>query len=368
MNIITNPTVFISYSWDDEIHKGWVRDLATRLRGDGVDVILDQWETAPGDQLPVFMDRAIRNNNYVLVVCTPKYKTRSDNREGGVGYEGDIMTAEVLTNRSHRKFIPILRHGTWKQAAPSWLSGKYYVDFCGAPYPERGYDDLLTTIYGARPTAPPLGPVPEKLTALTQKNSEVETSVSESTGEIKINGIVVDEVTEPTIEALRLQLASDDAEDRRVAATRLARMNNPTAISLLIETFTSDMDGGALEAENALVRIGSFAVPALINALEDRLGQVRVYAALALGQIGEPAKEAVPVLMKALRDEDGMVRVIASEALFKIDNSHAALVIPVLMEGLSRQRSLVRKYAAKALEKIGTPEAIKAVEEYEQRQ
>jgi hypothetical protein len=39
----THPTVFISYSWDDEAHKGWVRQLATQLRHDGVDTRLDHW-------------------------------------------------------------------------------------------------------------------------------------------------------------------------------------------------------------------------------------------------------------------------------------------------------------------------------------
>ena len=33
----THPTVFISYSWDDDAHKEWVRQFATQLRADGVD-------------------------------------------------------------------------------------------------------------------------------------------------------------------------------------------------------------------------------------------------------------------------------------------------------------------------------------------
>jgi len=55
----------------------------------------------------------------VLIVCTPKYKLRSDGRIGGVGYEGDIMTAEVMTNKNHRKFIPILKEGSWEDSAPT---------------------------------------------------------------------------------------------------------------------------------------------------------------------------------------------------------------------------------------------------------
>ncbi|MBK8051280.1 MAG: toll/interleukin-1 receptor domain-containing protein [Anaerolineales bacterium] len=49
------PKVFISYLWDGEAHQRWVRDLATQLRADGVDAILNQSHPVPGDQLPAFM-------------------------------------------------------------------------------------------------------------------------------------------------------------------------------------------------------------------------------------------------------------------------------------------------------------------------
>src|SRR5437764_13176637 len=104
-----HPMVFMSYSWEDDAHSRWVADLATRLRGDGVDVTLDRWHAVPGDQLPAFMERAVRENDFVVIVCTPRYKVRSDGRTGGVGYEGDVMTAAVYTSRNRRKFIPVLR-------------------------------------------------------------------------------------------------------------------------------------------------------------------------------------------------------------------------------------------------------------------
>ena len=78
-------TAFVSYSWDDDEHKAWARGLAERLRADGVTATLDQWATVPGDQLPEFMERAIADNKHVLIVCTPRYKSRSERREGGVG-------------------------------------------------------------------------------------------------------------------------------------------------------------------------------------------------------------------------------------------------------------------------------------------
>lgn len=116
------PKVFVSYSWDDDRHRDWVRDLASRLRSDGVDAGLDRWKLAPGDQQPEFMERAVRENDFVLIVCTPRYKERADGRVGGVGYEGDIMTAEVLFERRQRKFIPVLRAGDWGTALPSGCS------------------------------------------------------------------------------------------------------------------------------------------------------------------------------------------------------------------------------------------------------
>jgi hypothetical protein len=82
------PSSFLSYSWDDDEHKAWAKALAERLRGDGIDAMLDQWAAIPGDQLPAFMEQALGSHDYVLIICTPRYKERSERRSGGVGYEG----------------------------------------------------------------------------------------------------------------------------------------------------------------------------------------------------------------------------------------------------------------------------------------
>ena len=198
------PSAFISYSWDDDGHKEWVKLLAERLRADGVDVTLDRWATVPGDQLPTFMERAIRENQFVVIICTPRYKRRSDAREGGVGYEGDIMTAEVMTQQNNRKFIPVWRSGTWIEAAPSWLASKYYINLTGDPYSERDYKDLVRTLLGIRESAPPLGermstvkPIPSPHT--TVSNS----SVGSGFEDIKITRVIVEEVTEPRNDGTR---------------------------------------------------------------------------------------------------------------------------------------------------------------------
>ena len=197
------PKVFISYSWDDDQHREWVRTFSTQLRGDGVAVTLDKWHAAPGTQLPRFMEKAIRENDFVLIICTPRYKQRSDGRIGGAGYEGDIMTAEVFTTGNHQKFIPILRRGAWPDAAPAWLGGKYYVDLRGEPYPQPQYHDLLTTLHNAREVAPPVGSIPAAIQARRLRQPSPTGRANEAQGPIKINGIIADEVTTPRNDGTR---------------------------------------------------------------------------------------------------------------------------------------------------------------------
>lgn len=57
--------------------------------------------------------------------------------------EGNIITAEMLSGVSERKFIPLLREDSWQRSAPSWLLGKYYLDFRGDPYGEAIYSELI---------------------------------------------------------------------------------------------------------------------------------------------------------------------------------------------------------------------------------
>jgi hypothetical protein len=201
------PSAFVSYSWDNEDHKRWVLDLASRLRGDGVETILDQWHTIPGDQLPAFMEKAVRGSDHVLIICTPRYRERSDRREGGVGYEGDIITGEVLTTRNERKFIPILRRGDWTDAAPSWLVGKYYIDLKSTPCSENQYQDLLSTLLGTRPMAPPAR-VARSTNVTERPTPGPPTSVSPANTHpgfepIRIDGVIVDQIGTPRADGAR---------------------------------------------------------------------------------------------------------------------------------------------------------------------
>lgn len=190
-----NPTVFISYAWESDEIKSWVIKLATKLREKGINASIDQWSLAPGDQIPHFMEKALTENDYVLIICTPTYKNKSEKRIGGVGYEGDIMTAQVLQNSNHRKFIPILRIGDVELSMPSWLKGKWHVNLSDESLFNNNLEDLTATIFNQRKSAPKLGDIPHNY---RQNASPLNLQRNEADDEIKIQGIITDMVTSPS--------------------------------------------------------------------------------------------------------------------------------------------------------------------------
>jgi len=192
------PTAFISYSWDNDAHKEWVKTFATRLRADGIDVTLDQWHLVPGDQLPRFMEAAIQNNQFVLIMCTSNYKLKSENRVGGVGYEGDIIASELFVHQNQRKYIPILRSDNSTDAIPIWLQGKYYIGLQSDPYSENNYRELLLTLKGQRPIPPPIGH-----TGRLTSESETKEEIVSQWEPITIRGVILEEVTQPKNDGTR---------------------------------------------------------------------------------------------------------------------------------------------------------------------
>jgi hypothetical protein len=154
------PKVFISYSYDSPEHETWVEQLAIMLRSDGIEAILDKWYLHPGDPITKFMEQSIRDADFVLIVCTEKYKDKSDTRAGGVGYEESIISSDMLSNSNHRKYIPILRSKSYSESVPLALHSKKYVNLNSEDAFSPSYRDLLLTLYGRRPEAPPIGKAP----------------------------------------------------------------------------------------------------------------------------------------------------------------------------------------------------------------
>jgi hypothetical protein len=150
--------VFVSYTHDSPTHKATVAELAGRLRGDGVDAWIDQYEVSPPEGWPTWMLQQIQSADFVLVVCTETYKRRAEKREQpglgrGATWEGGIITLELYeASFQNTKFIPVVFHDSDLQHVVVFLRGSTH--YC---YPQN-YDALFRHITGQpEMPAPPVG-------------------------------------------------------------------------------------------------------------------------------------------------------------------------------------------------------------------
>jgi len=58
-----------------------VRELSDRLRADGIDCILDQYEVSPPEGWPRWTDNQISDAEFVLMICTETYYRRVMGKE-----------------------------------------------------------------------------------------------------------------------------------------------------------------------------------------------------------------------------------------------------------------------------------------------
>ena len=140
---MSNPKAFISYSWDSEDHKTWVREFAQRLVNNGVDARLDQWHVIPGQSLTQFMEKEAHESDYIIVICTQNYCQKSTNRTGGVGYEQQIISGQLVSGTEREKIIPIVKDGEFDVGSncsiPPHFLGIYAIDM----RTEEQYDSSL---------------------------------------------------------------------------------------------------------------------------------------------------------------------------------------------------------------------------------
>src|ERR1700674_4861087 len=155
-------SAFMSYSWEDKAHRSWVRKLASSLVRAGIDVKLDKWDVGRGDSLTQFMEKQIVDCDFVIVVCTPLYAARSQQRKGGVGYEQQIISGHIAAGVPRHKFIPVVRKGEFEPgtrcAIPPHFSGIYAIDMRKDAQYDQGVKSLLLAIHEApQHPAPKLG-------------------------------------------------------------------------------------------------------------------------------------------------------------------------------------------------------------------
>lgn len=140
--------VFISYSWDSDDHKVWVRELADHLIDDGLDVIIDQYDLNPGDDMHLFMETNVSKAKNIIIICTPIYVKKANDRLGGTGEETSLITSDFYSrHKSGKKYIPIVRCKENDKHVPNYLGSILYCDFCDEGMFATSYDNLIRRIY-----------------------------------------------------------------------------------------------------------------------------------------------------------------------------------------------------------------------------
>lgn len=158
------PKVFISYSWDNKEHQDWILNLATMLRTKfGADVILDQFELSAGKSLTHFMEKSLEIADKVILILTPNYKTKAENRQKGVGFEYSMISQNLYELQSeNNKFIPVLRKGTFEETLPGYIKSLLTHDMRDDSTFESDLFKLARLIYDSPEVIKPeLGEIPD---------------------------------------------------------------------------------------------------------------------------------------------------------------------------------------------------------------
>ncbi|MCK1744644.1 toll/interleukin-1 receptor domain-containing protein [Bradyrhizobium sp. 139] len=156
--IPTGPRTFITYAQENEQFKTAILSLADRLRSEGVDVRIDQYESHPPQGWPRWMEDQFLHAEKIIVVPSQKYLNRYSQVDGigsGARFEAVILRTLLLKNgvsfekiavaslsRADQDCIPDLLHGCSRYGLAD----------------DRGYEDLYRWLTQQPAiTAPELG-------------------------------------------------------------------------------------------------------------------------------------------------------------------------------------------------------------------
>lgn len=130
-------------------------------------------------------------------------------------------------------------------------------------------------------------------------------------------------IGKPAVESLIEGLKNSDENVRMYAAMGLGEIRDIRTVEPLIEALRlkTRLGGAEGSAARALAEIGEPAVEPLIAVLKDSNDNVRIWAIISLGDIGDA--RAVEPLINALKDSNKKVRSFAAKALKKIGGKKA---------------------------------------------
>ena len=316
--------IFVSYCHEDA---DFAQILEGKLREAGLLTVRDLQLNA-GDDWRSEIDEGIRGASAVIVVMSPSARISPY-----VNYEWAFAIGSGVP------VLPLLLKIAAEELHPR-LSAIQYLDFRN--YLARPWERLIESIHGL---------------AAAQRDHTLH----------------VPRDAPPVVRAAAEALDSMDSGQRRAAISSLSEMDHPAAVDLLAEAVRHPIrevrfgaafllggerrDARALpaliealrcgneEIEPWMIsRIGQAAVPALIEALNEKEFRSRDILFNILGYIGGPA--AVATLTRYLSDSDAYSRRYAA---FSLTSTKDSAAVPALRRAIRDPEAMVREGVAAAL-------------------
>lgn len=141
--------LFISYSWDSDEHKEWVKKLADAL--EEIEEVHVTWDGYDLDSLVDknhFMESGIYDANMILVVTTKIYKEKADQRIGGVGIETCLASAVHWSRMQREQKTGVIVIRREADSIPRYLESHICLDFQGDANYSRRINELIDIIRG----------------------------------------------------------------------------------------------------------------------------------------------------------------------------------------------------------------------------
>ena len=143
---MSNPKLFISYSWSSIEHEQLVLQIAAELVESGVDVVLDKWDLKEGHDAYDFMEKMVTDPDIkkVAIFSDKTYTEKADGRT-----EIQIISREVYEKQEQDKFVVVVteRDVDGNAYLPTYYKSRIYIDLSEADTYADNFEKLIRWIY-----------------------------------------------------------------------------------------------------------------------------------------------------------------------------------------------------------------------------